>query len=114
MNLTIAGHHLEVTPDIREYLLTKFDRVTRHFNQINAVVVLMSVEKLTEKDRRHKVEVTLRVKGRKIFVEQASEDMYAAINLLIDKLDQNVLKYKRQQQNLGRRTGRCGSARFSV
>ena len=63
MNLTISGHHLEVTPALREYVLTKLDRVTRHFDQVVDINVLLSVEKLKEKERRQKAEVTLRVKG---------------------------------------------------
>ena len=70
MNLTISGHHLEVTPALREYVLTKLDRVTRHFDQVVDVSVLLTVEKLKEKERRQKAEVTLHVKGRDIFVER--------------------------------------------
>ena len=79
MNLTISGHHLEVIPALREYVLTKLDRVTRHFDQVVDVTVLLTVEKLKEKERRQKAEVTLHVKGRDIFVEQSHEDLYAAI-----------------------------------
>src|SRR5205807_1364056 len=83
MNLTISGHHLEVTPALREYVLTKLDRVTRHFDQVVDINVLLSVEKLKEKERRQKAEVTLHVKGRDIFVENAHEDLYAAIDQLM-------------------------------
>ena len=91
MNLTISGHHLEVTPALREYVLTKLDRVTRHFDQVVDVNVLLTVEKLKEKERRQKAEVTLHVKGRDIFVEQSHEDLYAAIDQLMDKLDRQVV-----------------------
>jgi len=99
MNLTISGHHLEVTPALREYVLTKLDRVTRHFDQVVDVTVLLSIEKLREKERRQKAEVTLRVKGRDIFVEQAHEDLYAAIDQLMDKLDRQVCRYKDKVQD---------------
>ena len=59
MNLTISGHHLEVTPALREYVLTKLDRVTRHFDQVVDVNVLLRVEPNKEKERRQKAEVTL-------------------------------------------------------
>ena len=72
MNLTISGHHLEVTPALREYVLTKLDRVTRHFDQVVDINVLLTVEKLKEKERRQKAEVTLHVKGKDIFVEHAT------------------------------------------
>ena len=60
MNLTISGHHLDVTPAMREYVLTKLDRITRHFDQVVDITVLLSVEKLSEKERRQKAEVTSR------------------------------------------------------
>ena len=94
MNLTISGHHVEVSPALREYVLTKLDRVTRHFDQVVGVSVLLSVEKLKEKERRQKAEVTLHVRGRDIFVEQANEDMYAAIDQVMDKLDRQVQRHK--------------------
>jgi putative sigma-54 modulation protein len=98
MNLTISGHHLDVTPALREYVLTKLDRVTRHFDQVVDVNVLLTVEKLKEKERRHKAEATLHVKGRDIFVEQLHEDMYAAIDQLMDKLDRQVMRHKDRVQ----------------
>ena len=99
MNLTISGHHLEVTPALREYVLEKLERVTRHFDQVVDVSVLLRVENLKEKDRRQKAEVTLHVKGRDIFVEQAHEDLYAAIDELMDKLDRQVVRHKDRLQD---------------
>lgn len=99
MNLTISGHHLEVTPALREYVRTKLDRVTRHFDQVVDVAVRLSVENLKEKERRQKAEVTLRVKGRDIFVEQADQDLYAAIDTLVDKLDRQVMRHKDKVQD---------------
>jgi putative sigma-54 modulation protein len=99
MNLTISGHHLEVTPALREYVLTKLDRVTRHFDQVVDITVLLAVEKIKEKERRHRAEVTVHVKGRDIFVEQAHEDMYAAIDQLVDKLDRQVGRHKDKLQD---------------
>ena len=94
MNLTISGHHLEVTPALREYVRTKLDRITRHFDQVVDVNVLLMVENLKEKARRQKAEVTLHIKGRDIFVEQSHEDLYAAIDQLVDKLDRQVCRHK--------------------
>ncbi len=99
MNLTISGHHLDVTPALREYVLTKLERVTRHFDQVVDINVLLSVEKLKEKERRQKVEVTLHVKGKDIFIEQSSEDLYAAIDQLMDKLDRQVCRHKDKVQD---------------
>jgi putative sigma-54 modulation protein len=99
MNLTISGHHLEVTPALRAYVLGKLERVTRHFDQVVDVNVLLTVENKREKDRRQKAEVTLHVKGRDIFVEQAHEDLYAAIDQLMDKLDRQVVRHKDRVQD---------------
>lgn len=99
MNLTISGHHLDVTPPLREYVLTKLDRVTRHFDQVVDINVLLTVEKLKEKERRQKAEVTLHVKGKDIFIESANEDMYAAIDELMDKLDRQVCRHKDRLQD---------------
>ena len=99
MNLTISGHHLDVTPALREYVSTKLDRVTRHFDQVVDINVLLSVEKLKEKERRQKAEITVRVKGRDIFVEQTHEDLYAAIDQLVDKLDRQVCRHKDRLQD---------------
>jgi putative sigma-54 modulation protein len=99
MNLTISGHHLEVTAPLREYVLTKLDRVTRHFDQVVDINVLLSIEKQKEKERRQKAEVTLHVKGKDIFVESAHQDLYAAIDELIDKLDRQVCRHKDRVQD---------------
>src|SRR5574340_294153 len=89
MNLNITGHHLEVTPAIRDYTTTKLDKVIRHFDHGTSVTVILSVEKLI-----HRADVTVHVRGRDIFVEAEDGDMYAAIDSLVDKLDRQVLKHK--------------------
>ncbi|MBI5333567.1 MAG: ribosome-associated translation inhibitor RaiA [Burkholderiales bacterium] len=99
MNLTISGRHLDVTPAIRDYVLTKLDRVTRHFDQVVDISVMLTVEPLKEKDRRQKAGVSLHLKGRDIFVETAHEDLYAAIDELVDKLDRQVVRHKDKVQD---------------
>ena len=98
MNLTISGHRLDVTPALRAYVIIKLDRVVRHFDQVVDVTVLLTVENLKEKDLRQKAEVTLHVKGREIFVQQSEQDLYAAIDLLMDKLDRRVGRHKGRMQ----------------
>lgn len=89
MNLTITGHHLEVTPALRGYVEEKLKRVTRHFDHVIDVTVILTVEKL-----KHKAEVNLHTAGKDIFVEAIEEDMYAAVDMLVDKLDRQVVKHK--------------------
>lgn len=89
MNLNISGHHLEITPAIRDYVADKFSRITRHFDQVIDVNVIMQVEKLV-----HKVEVSLHVRGRDFHVHAEDANMYAAIDLMSDKLDRQIVKHK--------------------
>ncbi len=99
MNLTISGHHLEVTPALRTYVTGKLDRITRHFDQVVDVKVLLSIENQTEKERRQKAECNIHVKGNDMFAESAHEDMYAAVDELVDKLDRQVVKHKDRLQD---------------
>ena len=96
MNLHLTGHQLQITPAIREYVATKLQRVTNHFDYVIDVNVIMSVEKLLQK-----VEANVHVRGRDIFCESADADMYAAIDRLVDKLDRTIIRHK--EKNLGHR-----------
>lgn len=89
MNLTLTGHQLTITPAIRDYVDTKLARVKRHFDHVIDVNVVLAVEKL-----QHRVEVNLHTRGKDIHVEAVEADMYAAIDVLADKLDRQVLKHK--------------------
>jgi len=89
MNLNLTGNHLPITPAIRDYVVAKLGRVTRHFDHVIDVNVVLSVEKL-----RHKVEANLHARGKDIHVEAVEADMYASIDALADKLDRQVLRHK--------------------
>ncbi|MEJ7669849.1 MAG: ribosome-associated translation inhibitor RaiA [Casimicrobiaceae bacterium] len=89
MNLNLTGVHLNITPAIRAYVVAKLSRVMRHFDHVIDVNVVMSVEKL-----RQKIEANVHVRGREIHVEAIEPDLYAAIDLLVDKLDRQVLRHK--------------------
>ncbi len=99
MNLTISGHHLGSNSRIARVRTHETGPGHRHFDQVVDVNVLLTVEKLKEKERRQKAEVTLHVKGKDIFVESASEDLYAAIDQLMDKLDRQVVRHKDRLQD---------------
>jgi putative sigma-54 modulation protein len=92
MNLNVSGHHVDVTPAIRSYVQSKLERVKRHFDHVIDAHVILTVEKL-----RQKAEVTLHVRGKELHCESTEEDLYAAIDLLADKLDRQVLRYKEQR-----------------
>jgi putative sigma-54 modulation protein len=89
MNLTLTGHHLEITPAIRAYVASKLDRVARHFDHVIDVTVVLSVDKLQQI-----VEANVHVRGKEIHAQSVEADMYAAIDALADKLDRQVVKHK--------------------
>lgn len=89
MKVAIHGHHIEVTPALRQYVEDKFERVRKHFDQMIDADVQLSVEKLLQK-----AEITLRVSGTALHAEAADADLYAAIDALMDKLDRQVIKYR--------------------
>ena len=89
MNLTLAGHHLQVTPAIRSYVDAKLERVARHFDDMMDISVVLSVEKL-----RQKAEASIHLRGKELFVEADDENLYAAIDLLADKLDRQIIRHK--------------------
>ena len=94
MNLSISGHHLEVTPALREYVTSKLARIRHHFDQVIDVNVILSVDKLVQR-----AEMKLRVAGKEIFAEARHTDLYAAVDTLFDKLDRQVIKYKQKRQD---------------
>ena len=89
MNLSVSGHHLEVTSALRSYVQSKLRRVRRHFDHVIDAHVILTANKM-----RQKAEVTLHVRGKDLHCQSEEGDLYAAIDLLADKLDRQVLKYK--------------------
>lgn len=96
MNLNLSGHHLEITPAIREHVVSKLGKVKKHFDNVLDVTVILSVDKLQQK-----AEATLHLSGKTIFVECHDANLYVAIDELIEKLDRQVLKHK--EKNTARR-----------
>ena len=99
MNLTICGHHLEVTPALRAYVTSKLDRITRHFDQVVDVRVLLTVDNMKEKEKRQRAECSMHLKGRDLFAESAHADLYAAVDELVDKMDRQVVRHKDRIQD---------------
>ncbi|MBP8925151.1 MAG: ribosome-associated translation inhibitor RaiA [Pseudomonadales bacterium] len=89
MQINISGHHVELTPALREYVTSKLSRLERHATNITHADVVLNVEKL-----RQKIEATIRMAGGELFAASESEDMYAAIDSLSDKLDRQLKKHK--------------------
>jgi len=93
MNLHLTGHHVEITPAIRDYVVGKLERINRHFDHVIDVNVIMTVQKLDQK-----IEANVHLSGKDIHVQCADGDMYAAIDQLIDKLDRQVIRHKERFQ----------------
>ena len=89
MNLNLSGHHLEITPAIRERVVTKLGKVKRHFDDVIDINIILSIDKLVQK-----AEANLHISGKTIFVESGDENLYVAIDNLVDKLDRQIIKYK--------------------
>ena len=94
MQMIISGHHVEVTQALKEYVASRFSKVERHFDNITSMQVILSIEKLAQK-----AEATIRFAGAEVFANAQSEDMYAAIDLLSDKLDRQILRHKEKTQH---------------
>lgn len=89
MNLNLTGHHVEITPALRDHVTLKLERVAHHFDRITSTHVILSVDKLQQK-----AEVTLHVKGKDIYADATDMDLYVAIDQLAEKLDRQILKHK--------------------
>ncbi|PID54935.1 MAG: ribosomal subunit interface protein [Gammaproteobacteria bacterium] len=91
MQLTVSGHHVEVSDALRDYVEGKFERLQRHFDGITIAEVTLILEKLVQK-----AEANVHVAGADIFAAADSDDMYAAIDALVDKLDRQLIKHKQK------------------
>ena len=89
MQINLAGHHVEITEALRESVNTKFAKLERHFDHINNVHVVLTVEKLNQI-----AEATAHLNGTEVHAKAENSDMYASIDALVNKLDKQVLKYK--------------------
>jgi putative sigma-54 modulation protein len=94
MQINLTGHHIDVTEALRTYVDNKFERLARHFDHVINAHVILSVEKLAQK-----AEATLNVNGGKLYADSVHEDMYAAIDSLIDKLDRQILRHKEKRSS---------------
>ncbi|AXA55647.1 ribosome hibernation-promoting factor, HPF/YfiA family [Pseudomonas thivervalensis] len=95
MQVNISGHQLEVTEPLRNYIGEKLARLERHFDKITNVQVILNVEKLLQK-----IEATLHIPGGEVVANAEHTDMYAAIDLLTDKLDRQLKKHKEKTQSV--------------
>ena len=89
MQINLTGNHVDITPALREYVQAKIARIERHFDHVTDIHVILSVEK-----QRNKAEATVHVTGASLHADAEHDDMYAALDLMADKLDRQVKKHK--------------------
>jgi putative sigma-54 modulation protein len=89
MQINLTGRHLAITDALKNYVESKFERLERHADHVTDVHVILGLEKINKK-----AEATVQISGAMFFAEDHQEDMYAAIDNLIDKLDRQVCKHK--------------------
>lgn len=95
MQLNITGHHVDLTDSLRNYVNEKFERIERHFDKVTNTHVILTIENTKD----HKAEATIHVAGLDIYADNVENDMYVAIDGLIDKLDRQVKKHKEKITN---------------
>lgn len=100
MQISVTGHHVEITPPLKQYVQSKLSRLERHFERVIDVRVILGVEKLS-----HKAEATIHTRGKSLYADATADDMYAAIDALSDKLDRQIRKHKEKQTDHHRNEG---------
>jgi putative sigma-54 modulation protein len=94
MQLNISGHHVDISDALRSYVNEKLSKLERHYDNMTNVHVVLSVEKL-----QNRAEATIHVAGGELFADADCDDMYAAIDALVDKLDRQLIKHKEKVVN---------------
>ena len=89
MQVSITGHHVEVTEALKAHVEDKISKLKRHFDHVTDIHVILTVEKLAQK-----AEATVQISGAKLFAEDTQENMYVAIDNMVDKLDRQIIKHK--------------------
>ncbi len=89
MQISVTGHHIDITDSLRNYVNEKLEKLERHFDKVSNTHVILSIENV-----KHKAEATVHLSGNDIFADCIEDDMYAAIDGLVDKLDRQVKKHK--------------------
>ncbi len=107
MQISLSGHHVEITPALRASVEKKMERIARHFDQVIDVHVVLTVEKL-----RHKAEATMHVSGQAIHADAIDGNMYHSIDLMADKLERCVRKHKEKRKDHHNAEGRHAAARL--
>ncbi|SCN47717.1 ribosome hibernation-promoting factor, HPF/YfiA family [methanotrophic endosymbiont of Bathymodiolus puteoserpentis (Logatchev)] len=93
MQVSITGHHVEVTEAMKQHVEEKIGKLKRHFDNVTDVHVILTVEKLEQK-----AEATVQISGATLFADDVQDNMYTAIDNMVDKLDRQIIKHKEKIQ----------------
>lgn len=94
MKINFTGHGIDITPALQQFTIEKFEKLEKHFSKISSINVTFCVEKHTQI-----VEATILVNKNELHARAESDIMYAAVDLLVDKLDKQIIKYKEKHQD---------------
>ncbi len=94
MDISIRGKNIELTPALKDYIGEKVERLERYFDSINSVDVALTVERNKSIEKTQRAEVTMRVNGTVIRAEEASVSMYSSVDIVVEKLERQLKKYK--------------------
>lgn len=100
MQINVTGQQMDITDPLRSYVTEKMERIEKHFDHVTTTNIVLR----TEKNLSH-AEATINAKGATIHANSENEDMYAAIDALIDKLDRQVIKHKEKMTDHHRSDG---------
>ena len=96
--MKITGRHMDVTPALKRYIRTRFERLERYDVSLDRLEIVLSVTKL-----QHTAEVVCSIKGRRFQAKTSTREMYATVDQLADRLDGQIRKYKeRRAEHKGR------------
>ncbi|MBF6057234.1 MULTISPECIES: ribosome hibernation-promoting factor, HPF/YfiA family [Thiomicrorhabdus] len=100
MQINITGHHIDITDALRSYVSEKMEKLERHFDHVTNVHVILTVSK-----QNQKAEANVHVSGADLFAQHETEDMYASIDGLVDKLDRQIIKHKEKVSDHRQKSG---------
>jgi putative sigma-54 modulation protein len=109
MHVTVTGRNIDLTPALKDYLIEKLKRAQKHFDQPLDATALLSVAKNPSIANNQTAEVTLKVNGTVIRGEESTENMYASIDLVADKIERQLRKYKTRYWQKAAKGGRADS-----
>ena len=99
MNLTINSRDIEVTPTMQMHVENGMEKIRKHFDHVIDATVFFMIDNATEKALRHTAELTIHLKGKELYAEAHDEDLYHAIDAVVNKLERQVAKHKEKTQD---------------